>query len=146
MIEMLVLQALVLQAKRDLPSAIRSLERALAIAKEGGYLRMFLDEGEPMARLLRHAGSRGIEPAYVARLASEFGPTAYSAQPLLDPLSERELQVLRLLAAGKSNQEIADELVLALGTVKRHLNNIYGKLTVESRTGCIARARELQLL
>jgi LuxR family maltose regulon positive regulatory protein len=145
MIEMLVLQALVLQAKRDLSSALQSLERALVIAKEGGYLRMFLDEGEPMMRLLTHAGSQGIEPAYVARLVSEFGG-ASGTQPLLDPLSERELQVLRLLAAGKSNLEIAGELVLAIGTVKRHLNNIYGKLTVESRTECIARARELHLV
>jgi LuxR family maltose regulon positive regulatory protein len=150
MIEMLVLKALVLQAKRAFPSALQELERALAIAQAGGYLRTFLDEGEPMAQLLRHAGSRGIEPEYVAKLLSEFdrvsGTASSGAQPLLDPLSERELQVLHLLAAGKTNREIADELVLAIGTVKRHLNNIYGKLTVESRTECIARARELHLL
>ncbi len=96
------------------------------------------------------AGSRGIAPKYVAKLLSEFDKGSGAApavkQPLVEPLSDRELEVLWLLAAGKSNQEIADGLVLATGTVKRHLNNIFGKLSVQSRTECVARARELQLL
>jgi LuxR family maltose regulon positive regulatory protein len=126
------------------------LDRALSLAQPEGYVRTFLEEREPMARLLRHAGSQGIAPSYVSHLLSAFpetpGATPPSAQPLIEPLSERELQVLRLLSAGKSNQEIADRLVLATGTVKRHLYNIYGKLNVSSRTQCAARARELGLL
>jgi len=148
-IMLLVLQALALQASADVPRALASLERALTLAQPEGYVRTFLDEGAPMARLLRHAGSRGIASAYVSRLLSEFDriPGASAArQPLIEPLSERELQVLRLLAAGRSTEGIAAELVLATGTVKRHLNNIFGKLNVQSRVQCVARARELHLI
>ena len=103
-----------------------------------------------MVRLLRHAGSRGIAPDDVTHLLSGIaeapGAAISRTQPLIEPLSERELQVLHLLSAGKSNQEIAGELVLATGTIKRHLNNIFGKLNVSSRTQCAARARELGLL
>ena len=146
----LVLQALAWQAKDGIPLALGALERALTLARPEGYVRTFLDEGEPMGRLLRHAGSRGIEPAYVTRLLSGFahpGAAAQQpAQPLIEPLSERELEVLRLLSAGKSNREIAAELVLASGTVKRHLYNIYGKMNVQGRLACVARARELDIL
>ena len=111
---------------------------------------MFLDEGAPMMELLRQAGSRGVAPQYVSKLLSEFDRIPRTApipkQPLIEPLSERELQVLRLVAAGKSNLEIAAELVLAVGTVKAHNSNIYGKLGVRSRTQAVARARELNLL
>jgi LuxR family maltose regulon positive regulatory protein len=145
-----VLQALAWQAKKDIPGALTALERALSLAQPEGYVRIFLDEGTPMAKLLHQAGSRGIAPDYVADLLSgmvEPSRTAPpSAQPLIEPLSERELEVLRLLSTGKSNREIADELVLAVGTIKRHLNNIFGKLNVSSRTQCVARARELGLL
>ncbi len=152
MIEMLVLQALTVQAKDDIPQALTTLERALSLAQPEGYMRVFLDEGAPMAKLLRRAGSHGIAPKYVAKLLSEFdtlrvpGAAPTTKQPLIEPLSDRELEALRLLAAGKSNQEIADELVLATGTVKRHLSNIFGKLSVQSRAECVARARELGLL
>ncbi len=146
---LLVFQALALQASANIPRALAALERALTLAQPEGYVRTFLDEGVPMARLLRHAGSRGIAPSYVSRLLSEFDriPGATPArQPLIEPLSERELQVLRLLAAGQSTEGIAAELVLATGTVKRHLNNIFGKLSVQSRVQCVARARELHLI
>jgi LuxR family maltose regulon positive regulatory protein len=145
-----VLQALAWQGKGDLPQALAALERALSLAGPGRYVRTFLDNGVPMARLLRQAGSRGIAPDYVTHLlsgmAEPFDTVSGASQPLIEPLSERELQVLRLMAAGKSNREIAEELVLAVGTIKRHLNNIYGKLNVASRTQCAARARELGLL
>jgi ATP/maltotriose-dependent transcriptional regulator MalT len=149
-IEILMLHALTFKTGKELPQALTALERALSLAQPEGYVRLFLDEGEPMRELLRHAGSRGIAPQYVARLLSEFArePGAPPAipQPLIEPLSERELEVLRLLAAGKSNEEIAEGLVLATGTVKKHLSNIFGKLNVESRMQCVARARELRLL
>jgi len=145
----LTLQALAWQAKEEIPRALAVLERALALAQPEGYVRTFLDEGAPMARLLRHAGSQGIALPYVTQLLSGFaeppGPAMPLQQPLIEPLSERELEVLGLLAAGKSNREIAEELVLATGTVKRHLYNIFGKLSVSSRMQCVARARELHL-
>jgi LuxR family maltose regulon positive regulatory protein len=100
--------------------------------------------------LLRDAAQRGITPDYVARLLRAFietsGAVPVTQQALIEPLSERELEVLRLVATGKSNRQVADELILATGTVKKHLNNIYGKLQVNNRTQCVARARELRLL
>ncbi len=103
-----------------------------------------------MVELLHHAGSRGIAPQYVARLLSRAAAAAGLAQPLaqplIEPLSQRELEVLRLLADGHTNQQIAAALVVSIGTVKRHLSNIYGKLNVETRTRCVARARALNLL
>ena len=149
-IEILNLQALVLETQRRRDAALQVLLKALTLAELEGYIRVFLDEGAPMMELLRQAGSRGIAPQYVSKLLFEFdripGTAPIPQQPLIEPLSERELQVLRLVAAGKSNQEIAAELVLAVGTVKAHTSNIYGKLGVRSRTQAVARARELNLL
>ena len=113
-------------------------------------MRIFVDEGEAMARLLRCALARGIAPSYVSRLLAAFGESAPAASPvaqaLVEPLTERELEVLRLIAAGLSNQEIAHELVVALSTVKSHVNHIYGKLGVKSRTQAVVRAQELDLV
>jgi len=149
-LELLLLQALALVAKDDTPAALVALARALALGEPEGYLRVFLDEGASMAELLRHAGSRGIAPQYVARLLSEFNrggdAAADSRQPLIEPLTDRERQVLRLLAQGFSNQAIADQLVIAVGTVKTHTASLYRKLGVASRTQAVARATQLGLL
>jgi LuxR family maltose regulon positive regulatory protein len=149
-IEILCLQALVLETQHQRDAALQVLLKALTLAELEGHIRVFLDEGTPMAELLRQAGARGIGHQYVSKLLSEFDRIPRIApipkQPLIEPLSERELQVLRLVAAGKSNPEIAAELVLAVGTVKAHNSNIYGKLGVRSRTQAVARARELNLL
>jgi LuxR family maltose regulon positive regulatory protein len=152
-IALFILRALALQAMGDLSGALLALERALSLAQPEGYVRAFLDEGEAMERLLHHAKLRGLatQPAqYATRLLAEFGELSSAPpsaqQPLIEPLTERELQVLRVLANGRSNREIADELVIAVGTVKKHLNNIFGKLGVTSRTECVVLAQELRLL
>jgi LuxR family maltose regulon positive regulatory protein len=146
-IEIRILQAL---ASRDDEQALVYLAEALTMAQPEGYVRTFVDQGKALVPLLRGAAHRGIAPGYVARLLSAVaespGAPPSLAQPLIEPLSERELQVLRLVAAGKSNPEIAAELVLAVGTVKAHTSNIYGKLGVRSRTQAVARARELKLI
>ena len=163
-IEIAALRALVLAASGDLAAASASLAQALALAAPEGYVRVFADEGAPMARLLgRLAAAQrtgqvvfpgAVPQRYLERLARAFGPTA--APPtgggatgiagLTEPLSGRELEVLRLLAAGKSNQQIADELVVALATVKKHVGHILDKLAAANRTQAVARARMLGLL
>jgi LuxR family maltose regulon positive regulatory protein len=149
-IEILALQALAFQIKGDGYRALSALERALTLGEPEGYVRTFVDEGEPMARLLRLALSQGVAPNYVARLLAAFGkevePTPPAIESLVEPLSERELQVLRLVVAGLSNPEIAQELFIAVSTVKSHINHIYGKLGVESRTQVVVKAQELALL
>jgi LuxR family maltose regulon positive regulatory protein len=154
-IEILVLQALAFQVLGDADQALSAIKGALSLAEPGDYVRTFVDEGQPMARLLRRALTQGIAPGYVSRLLAAFGESAPTAspggqalvdQPLVDPLTERELEVLRLIAAGLSNREIAQELVVAVSTVKTHINHIYGKLDVKSRTQAVAQARALDLL
>ena len=134
-----------------------ALERALTIAEPEGYVRTFVDEGAPMAALLRQSASRGVAPAYVSKLLDALdaeapmrrGPTGAGSpvvQPLDEPLSEREREVLRLIATGLSNRDIAQELVLTTGTVKKHINNIFTKLNARSRTQAVSQAREFNLL
>ena len=146
----LILQALAFQMGGDEDQALSALERALTLGEPEGYVRTFVDEGEPMVRLLRRALARGIAPSYVGKLLAASGETAQPAHPaaqtLVEPLTERESEVLRLLAAGLSNREIAEELVVAVSTVKSHVNHIYGKLGVKSRTRAVARAQELNLV
>ncbi len=112
-------------------------------------MRIFLDEGEPMASLLHLARSRQMETEYVSELLSAIGEFARKTQPvpqsLSEPLTERELEVLGLIEAGRSNQEISEQLVISLATVKRHISNIYAKLGVNSRTQAIAMGKELKL-
>jgi LuxR family maltose regulon positive regulatory protein len=149
-IEMLSLQALAYQSQGDEVRAMATLEQAISLAKPEGYVRTFIDEGESMARLLRQMLSRGIASNYVARLLAVFGEKDDSTSPaidsLIEPLTERELEVLRLIVAGLSNPEIAQELVIAVSTVKSHVNHIYGKLGVKNRVEAVARTRALSLL
>ena len=149
-LEILLLQALALSALGKRTEALPVLERALTQAEPEGYIRLFVDEGAPMVGLLRQAYAQGIAPDYVATLLSAAGvpklPAPAPAGSLLEPLTEREREVLRLLVAGLSNQVIAQQLIVTVGTVKRHLNSIYGKLGVQSRTQAVARAQTLHLL
>jgi LuxR family maltose regulon positive regulatory protein len=150
-IEILMLQALAFQAGDDTTRAMVALERALTLAEPEGFVRIFVDEGPPMARLLYKAITRGIVPGYARRLLAAFpvgkvgqadpSKTQAPESELIEPLSERELEVLQLIAAGLTNREIAARLFLALNTVKVHTRNIYGKLGVSSRTQAVARAR-----
>jgi LuxR family maltose regulon positive regulatory protein len=149
----MVLQALAYQAQDEQGAAVRVLGEALALAEPEGYVRVFLDEGPPMARLLADAFAQGIMPDCSGRLmvafdAEEIRATSNlpAAQPLAEPLSPREMDVLRLIAEGRSNREIGERLYLALDTVKGHNRKIFGKLGVRSRTEAIARALELGLL
>ena len=146
LIEILILQAITFSAQRRREEALSALEQALRRAEPEGFVRIFLDEGAPMTELLRQAVVRGVHAAYALQLLNLLEEAALAPQPLIEPLSERELEVLRRVAAGFSNQEIAQNLVIAVGTVKKHLNTIYGKLGVESRTQAVARARDLNLL
>ena len=151
-IEILVLQALALQARGDPASALAPLQRALTLAEPEGYARVFIDEGEPMAALLAAAGERGIATGYVRRLLTALAATrprptgAAGAEGLVEPLSDRELDVLRLLATDLGGPDIARELVLSLNTVRTHTKNIYAKLGVNSRRAAVSRAEELDLL
>jgi LuxR family maltose regulon positive regulatory protein len=155
--EILMIQALACQTQGEDDKALDPLARALSLAEPGGYVRAFVDEGAPMASLLRQMISRGVTErtsvtlGYVNRLLAAFEPKqarqlAPSEQPLVVPISERELEVLRLIAAGLSNQEIAQELIIALGTVKAHTSAIYRKLDARGRAQAVIRASELELL
>lgn len=161
-IEIRALQALARAALGRSGDALMALADTLRLAAPEGYVRTFVDLGAPMAALLatlrdeRRALKAGqtVDSAYLERLCAAFGverPPPVAAllpgvAPLVEPLSERELEVLRLIAAGLANQAIAERLVVGLSTVKKHINNIYAKLGVGSRTQALVRARELGLL
>ena len=153
-LEILVLRALTYQAQGNRTAALSTLERALLLAEPEGYMRLFVDEGTPMLALLRLAQARGMVPSYVATLLSAFGektganPALHEGRSssLVEPFTEREREVLRLLLEGASNREIARHLVISVHTVKKHVYNICGKLNVQSRAQAIVRARTLNLL
>jgi len=167
-IEIRALQALALADSGDERGALAALAEALRLAAPEGYLRIFVDEGAPMASLLGRlaapdqreqlAATGNVPPDYLARILTSFQPAAAGTpQPagravagpvpgLVEPLSERELEVLALLATGRSNQQIAEELVVALDTVKKHVSRVLDKLGVANRTQAVIRARELELL
>jgi LuxR family maltose regulon positive regulatory protein len=147
--------------------AFAALDQALTLAEPQGYVRTFVDEGEPLRLLLQRMKAEGRSPSmndYMNKLLAAFAtpegqsakvhpfdiaqdkPSSFNLQPPVEPLRDRELEVLSLIAEGRSNQEIADKLILGLSTVKTHVNNLFRKLDVSSRTQAIARARELGLL
>jgi LuxR family maltose regulon positive regulatory protein len=151
-----ILQAVAFHALGERAKAVELLDEALASAEPGGFIRIFVDEGAPMARLLREALSRGVRPEYVRRLLAAFPvdeaeraaspATRVAGSRLAEPLSSRELEVLALIAEGLTNQEIAARLYLSLHTVKAHTRNIYAKLGVSSRTQAVAKGRALGVL
>jgi LuxR family maltose regulon positive regulatory protein len=162
MIEILIVQARVFQAQSDLPAALVPLRQALTLAAPEGYVRMFVDEGAPMAVLLQAALADGILPSYVEKLLLAFPddhtrkaghdhpiavlPARQVPQALVEPLSPRERDVLRLLRTDLSGPEIAGELMVSLHTVRTHTKNIYAKLGIGTRRAAVRRAEELGLV
>jgi LuxR family maltose regulon positive regulatory protein len=159
-IEIRLLQARAYQIRQEETQALDALSEAFRLSEPEGYIHSFVDEGAPMEALLyqlrRRTGKHGPTP-YLDRLLAAFQqksmaqmqtaePAKAKAQPLPEPLSERELQVLQLLAYGASNQEIAQELVIVIDTVKRHVSHIFAKLGVNNRVQAVRQARELGLL
>ena len=148
-IEILVVQALARRARNDVPGALASLERAVELGEPEGYVRVFVDEGAPMAALLKVAARQSQPPSYVRRLlAATVAPAARTPidQPLIEPLSERELEILRLLESDLDGPDIARELTVSLATVRTHTRNVYAKLGVNNRRAAVRRAGELGLL
>ena len=149
MIEILVLHALANDVRGDMRAALVPLERALTLAEPEGYVRVFVDEGPRMAALLHAAAKGGIAPGYVQRLLTHSGAATgepHARQNLIEPLSERELEVLRLLATDLDGPEIASQLMVSLNTMRTHTKSIYTKLGVNSRRAAVHRAEELALL
>ncbi len=154
-LKVMILQAVAHHAHGEKDKAVYLLGDALALAEPGGFIRIFVDEGLLMAQLLSEVAARGMMPSYTGKLLAVFEAEAQTSedksyllppQPLIEPLSQRELEVLQLIAQGLSNHEISERLFLALNTVKGHNQKIFGKLQVQRRTEAVARARELGLL
>jgi LuxR family maltose regulon positive regulatory protein len=154
-LKVLVLQAIAYDAHGENNKALQHLGEALRLAEPHGFIRIFVDEGQPMAQLLSKAAAQAINPDYASKLLAAFESEKQKNanqsnlspdQPLVEALSSRELEVLQLIAQGLSNEEIGKKLFLALDTVKGHNRRIYDKLQVQRRTEAVARARELGLL
>ena len=147
-IEILVLQALAHEAQGNIPNALIPLERALTLAKPEGYIRVFVNEGAPIAALLHQAKKHNISPDYVRQLllaSRQTVDTTPAKQSLSEPLSERELAVLALLKTDLTGPKIAHELMIAMSTMRTHTQNIYNKLGVNNRRAAVRRAEELDL-
>jgi LuxR family maltose regulon positive regulatory protein len=151
-VAVLALQSVALQTSGDIPAALVSLERALTLAEPEGYVRIFVDEGPPMAALLELATKRKTVANYARRLLTAFDatedtpPAKQGAQGLIEPLSERELEVFRLLGTDLDGPEIARELTVSLNTLRTHTKNIYSKLGVSTRRAAVRRGEELAVL
>ncbi len=154
MIEILILQALALQAQGKIDHALTSLERALVFAEPEGYVRTFIDEGSSMGKLLQQTTAPGVAVGYVGKLLTALKKETKSKRQLgegfsasiVEPLSERELEVLRLLKTHLSSTGIAEELTISANTVRTHIKNIYSKLNVHNRQEAVQRAQEIELL
>ena len=151
-VRLLALSSLAWQAEGDSRAGPGRLDHALRLAQPNDMVRSFVDLGDPLVELLRQIPANSDVAGYAIRLLDAFSaglpqahPIAASSleQPLVEPLSQRELEVLALIAQGLSNRQIADELIISIGTVKAHTSNIYGKLGVRSRTQAIVTARDL---
>jgi LuxR family transcriptional regulator, maltose regulon positive regulatory protein len=155
-LKIMIIQAIALHALGENEQAAQALNKALELAEPGGFIRIFVDEGQSIAHLIKETLNRGIAPNYVQRLLTAFpidrtdlavsSQTQAPKSELDEPLSQRELEVLQLIAQGFSNREISERLFLALDTVKGHNQKIYSKLQVQRRTEAVARARDLDLL
>jgi LuxR family transcriptional regulator, maltose regulon positive regulatory protein len=162
LIQIRAVRSLALQSAEDHRGAVAMLADALSLARPEGYIRVFADEGPPMAALLRSlVGARrrgsgasvaGATREHLIRVVQAFGSAGQSEKAasastaLIEPLTSRELEILRFIAAGRRNREIAQELVVTLDTVKKHVSSILGKLGASSRTQAVGRARELGLI
>jgi LuxR family maltose regulon positive regulatory protein len=156
LIVVMLLQALASQTCGDIQQALKHLEQALDLAEPEGFVRTFVDEGPQMAHLLYEALRREIAPEYVQQLLAAFPVTEpedtdltkpqVDQSGLIDPLSEREIEVLHLIANGLTNQEISDRLFLSVHTVKTHTRNIYSKLNAHHRTEAVAKAKAFGIL
>lgn len=150
MIELLALEALLFDALDSSSQAMSALKEALSLAEPEGYIRTFVDEGEPMRGLLRVAYSQGISKEYTSRLLAAFKPHQVRPKPtsqfLVEPLTERELEVLKLLRTELTGPEIAQELSVSLNTLRTHTKNIYSKLNVTNRRAAVHKAEELELI
>ena len=148
-LKVMVLQAVTHHANGEKDRAVQLLEEALVLAEPGGFIRIFVDEGPPMAALLREAAKHGSVSNYVRQLLAAFGKVEGRTpvtQLLIEPLSEREFEILRLLGTEMSGPEIARELMISLNTMYTHTKSIYNKLEVNNRRMAIRRAEELHLL
>jgi len=156
LIEILVLKAMAHNTMKDPDQALPVLERALTLAEHRGFVRIFVDEGPPMAALLHKALSRDIYPDYINRLLAAFPPMDVEPMELplaqsisldlVEPLSEREREVIELMALGLTNPEIAERLFLSIHTVKVHARNIYSKLDAHNRTQAVTTAQQMGIL
>ncbi len=141
-----LLRALIHQALGEMDAALNALQRSLVLAYPHGFVRLFLTAGQPMIKLLQHALERSIIPEYVTSLLEIAARTDHTQQHPADTLTEREIEVLKHIALGASNQDIADTLVVSIGTVKSHIHHIMNKLNAQNRTEAVATARSLNIL